>query len=87
MLLIVVSITFAVRGSNNTYMTEIPLIAHYVFHYSEFFVGAISALGAVGTFIMSALINSRPKSKERRRVFIASSLVYAIVFPLFYCAS
>ncbi|WP_237265228.1 MFS transporter [Thermoplasma sp. Kam2015] len=87
MLLIIASITFAVRGSNNMYMTEIPLIARYVFHYGEFLVGAISALTAVGTFIMSALINSRLRSKERRRVFIVSSLIYAVVFPLFYLSN
>ncbi|CAC11492.1 conserved hypothetical membrane protein [Thermoplasma acidophilum] len=87
MLVIIVSITFAVRGSNNMYMTEIPLIARYVFHYGEFFVGSISALAAVGTFLMSALINSRLRSRERRYVFIASSLIYAIIFPLFYLSN
>ncbi|WP_297026290.1 MFS transporter [Thermoplasma sp.] len=87
MVIIIVSITFAVRGSNNMYMTEIPLVARYVFHYGEFLVGSISALAAVGTFLMSALINSRLRSRERRAVFITSSLIYAIVFPLFYLSN
>ncbi len=84
LLVVIVSITFSVRASNNMYMTEIPLIAKYVFGFKEFLVGSISALAATGTFIMSALINSRLRAGRRRFVFIASSLVYALVFPMFY---
>ena len=84
LLVVIVSITFSVRASNNMYMTEIPLIAKYVFGFKEFLVGSISAFAATGTFIMSALINSRLRAGRRRFVFIASSLVYALVFPMFY---
>lgn len=87
LLLVIVSITFSVRASNNMYMTEIPLIAKYVFGFREFLVGSISALTAAATFIMSALINSRLKAARRRAVFIFSSLVYAVVFPLFYIST
>ncbi len=87
LLLVIVSITFSVRASNNMYMTEIPLLAKYVFGFREFLVGLISALGATGTFVMSSFINSRLEVRKRRLVFIVSSFVYALVFPLFYLAN
>ncbi len=76
--------TFGIRASNNMYMTTVPLLAKYYFYYGEFFIGAISAAGAAGTFVMSAMINSRLKPETRRKVLIASAFVYMFVFPAFY---
>ncbi|BAB60428.1 TVG1326678 [Thermoplasma volcanium GSS1] len=66
------------------FMTEIPLVARYIIHFNEFLVGSVSAVGALATFVMSAFINSKLSSTLRRKVFIASSLAYALVFPTFY---
>ncbi len=84
---IIVSITFAIRASNNMYMTTVPLLAKYYFNFSEFSVGLIATVGAIGTFLMSAVINARLMAKQRRRVFIASAFVYMLVFPLFYISN
>ncbi|MGC8609042.1 MAG: MFS transporter [Thermoplasmata archaeon] len=84
---IIISMTFGIRASNNMYMTTVPLLAKYYFDYSEFFVGAISAAGATGTLVMSALINSRLGPKLRRKVFIASSFIYMVIFPVFYISN
>ncbi len=86
-ILIILSMTFAVRASNNMFSTTIPLLAKYNFHFDEVMVGLISAAGAAGTFLMSALVNARLRSGARRTVFIASSFVYMAVFPLFYLAN
>lgn len=85
--LIIVSITFAIRASNNMYMTTVPLLARYYFDFSEFSVGLIATVGAIGTFLMSAVINAKLKAKQRRRMFIISAFVYMIVFPLFYVSN
>jgi MFS family permease len=85
--IVIISATFAVRASNNMFMTTLPLLARYSFHFSEFLVGLISTAGATGTFIMSAMINARLTSTRRRSVFILSSFAYMVVFPLFYISS
>ncbi|MEM0157434.1 MAG: MFS transporter [Thermoplasmataceae archaeon] len=85
--IIIISATFAVRASNNMFMTTLPLLARYSFHFSEVYVGLISTAGASGTFIMSAMINARLTSARRRSVFIISSFAYMAVFPLFYISS
>lgn len=85
--MVVLSMTFAVRASNNMFMTTVPLLARYDFGLSEFLVGLIAATGASGTFIMSAIINSRLDSRRRRITFISSSFIYMVIFPLFYISS
>lgn len=85
--MVIISATFAVRASNNMFMTTLPLLARYSFHFSEVYVGLISTAGATGTFIMSAMINARLTSTRRRSVFIISSFAYMVVFPLFYISS
>ncbi|MEJ2776239.1 hypothetical protein WIW90_08485 [Sulfolobaceae archaeon RB850M] len=59
MLLVIVSMTIAIRASNNMIMTTVPLLAKYNFHFTQTEVGLISAVFALGTFITSGLINSR----------------------------
>ena len=86
-LLIIVPMTFAIRASNNMLITTIPLIARYDFLFNNTEIGLISALISLGTFITSGIINARLKSPVRRKIFIASSISYAIVLPLFYLSS
>lgn len=84
---IIVPLTIAIRASNNMLMTTIPLIARYNFHFSNTLVGVLSALTSLMTFLSSGLLNSRLRVCRRRIVFIASSVLYAIVFPLFWLSS
>lgn len=84
MLLVIVSMTFAIRASNNMISTTIPLLAKYDFHFTQSEVGILSAVLSLGTFITSGLVNSRLKTSERRKFFITSSVLYALVLPLFY---
>jgi len=82
-LVVIVTMTFAIRASNNMISTTVPLLSRYYFHFSQTEVGLISALFSLGTFITSGLINSRLSSPSRRKFFIASSIGYAIVLPMF----
>lgn len=84
MLLVIVSMTFAIRASNNMISTTIPLLVKYDFHFTQTEVGIISAVLSLGTFITSGLVNSRLKTSARRKFFITSSVLYALVLPLFY---
>jgi DHA1 family multidrug resistance protein-like MFS transporter len=86
-ILIIVPMTFVIRASNNMIITTIPLIARYDFLFNNTEIGLISALFSLGTFITSGIINARLKSPIRRKVFISSSISYAIVLPLFYLSS
>lgn len=84
MLTVIVSMTFAIRASNNMIATTLPLFSKYYFHFTQSEVGILSALLSLGTFITSGIINSRLQSNTRRRFFIISSVAYAIILPLFY---
>ncbi|QRF75536.1 Major Facilitator Superfamily protein [Thermoplasmatales archaeon] len=83
-LTVIVSMTFAVRSSNNMFSTTVPLLAMYNFHFTDLMVGLLSAVGAGATFIMSAMINSRLHSGPRRLLFLVSSFTYMVIYPLFY---
>ncbi|ARM75076.1 MFS transporter [Acidianus manzaensis] len=83
-LLVIVSMTFAIRASNNMIMTTIPLLSKYYFHFTQTEVGIISGALSLGTFISSGIINSKLKSNSRRKLFISSSIGYAIILPIFY---
>jgi len=87
MLLIIVTMTFAVRASNNMLMTTVPLLAKYFFNYSNTEIGILAALMSLGTFLATILVNARLDAIKRRRAFMASSIGYAIVLPLFYLAN
>ncbi len=84
---VIVPLTIAIRASNNMLLTTIPLLARYNFHFSNTLIGILSALTSLMTFISSGLINSRLRACTRRIAFIASSAVYAAVFPLFWLSS
>ncbi len=86
-LLIIVTMTFSMRASNNMAMTTVPLLASYFLGYNKTEIGALSALMGLGTFLTSSLINARLKPRERRRAFMISSMGYAIILPLFYMAT
>ncbi|ABW01444.1 MFS transporter [Caldivirga maquilingensis] len=86
-LLIIVPLTIVVRASNNMLMTTIPLLARYGFHFSNTLIGLLSALTALMTFLSSGLINSRLRSCNRRLAFIASSVIYAVAYPLFWLST
>jgi len=77
-------ITFAIRASNNMLITTIPLIADYYFHFTPTFIGLVSSMASIFSFISSIFINSKLYPSLRRKVFIASSFLYAFTFPLFY---
>ncbi len=82
--IIIVTMTLAVRASNNMLMTTVPLVAKYNFAYSQQEIGIISALFAFSSFSVSFFINARLNAQKRRMLFILSSIGYAIILPLFY---
>lgn len=86
-LLIIAPLTIAVRASNNMLMTTIPLLARYNFHFSNTLIGLLSALTALMTFLSSGLVNSRLRAHSRRLIFIVSSIIYAVVYPLFWLST
>ncbi|MCY0882858.1 MAG: MFS transporter [Acidianus infernus] len=87
MLTVIVSMTFAIRASNNMIATTLPLFSKYYFHFTQSEVGILSALLSLGTFITSGIINSRLQSNTRRKFFIISSVAYAVILPIFYFAN
>ena len=84
---VIVPLTIAIRASNNMLLTTIPLLARYNFQFNNTLIGILSALVSLMTFLSSGLINSRLRACTRRIVFIASSAIYAAVFPLFWSSS
>ncbi len=84
---VILSMTFAIRSSNNMYVTSVPLLARYYFFYSNVEIGLLASAASLTTFIMSTFINARAESKTRRKIFIISSIIYAVTFPLFYIST
>lgn len=81
---IVIVITFSTRINNNLILTTIPLISKYYLNFNSVEIGILGALAVGSAGIMSALINSKLCSKKRRKLFIASIIIYLIFLPLFY---
>ncbi|BDC19543.1 MFS transporter [Acidianus sp. HS-5] len=81
------TLTFAIRASNNMLITTVPLISAYVFHFSSVLIGIVSSMLSISTFISSFFINSRLDSSKRRSLFLISSAIYALTFPLFFIAN
>ncbi len=82
-LAIVVTLTFAFRATNSMIPPTMSLIAKGMgFRESE--VGALALIFMGSTFVSSAFINARLRSRRRRAAFIAASWAYSIVFPFFY---
>jgi len=82
--IIIFTITFAIRASNSMLATTVPLVTKYIFHFSPFLVGFVSSTLSIFSFVSSMLINSRFSAKKREKVLKVSSVIYALVFPLFY---
>jgi MFS family permease len=85
--IIIITTTFGVRASNNMIGTTIPLLAKKYFNYTGTEIGLLATTFMGSTFIMSTFINVRLNSKNRRKLFIISSIIYTILFPLFYLAN
>jgi len=84
-LAIIVTITFAFRATNSMLSPTMSLIAKDMgFSASEIGVLALAFMGS--TFISSAFINARLRSRRRRAFFMAASWAYSLVFPFFYFA-
>ncbi len=77
-ILILVSFTFAVRSSNNAFMTTIPLFVEKYFHFNETDVGLIAGFSSLIMFLTTLFINSRLNSKSRRYLFIFSNVLITI---------
>jgi len=86
-IIVIVTLTFALRSTNNMVSTTIPLLAKNYFNFSGIEIGFLSTTFMGSTFLMSNFINARLVSKKRRFVFIISSILYSLIFPLFYFAS
>ncbi|EHP71306.1 arabinose efflux permease family protein [Metallosphaera yellowstonensis MK1] len=86
-LLIILPITFVIRASSNVLSTSLPLLAKYQMLFPESLVGLLSGLLSFSTFLGSGLLNTRLTSKERRRAFMVSNLLYLVCFPLLYISS
>ena len=86
-IVVILSMTFAIRSSNNMYVTSVPLLARYYFFFSNVEIGLLASAASLTTFIMSTFINAKVESRARRKIFIISSIVYAVVFPFFYIST
>ncbi|BBD72177.1 MFS transporter [Sulfodiicoccus acidiphilus] len=84
--LVLFTITFSLRASNNMLMTTVPLVARYDFHFSSAVVGVVASVSSVFAFLGS-IINSRLRGESRRKTFVYASLAYAVLFPLFYLSN
>lgn len=82
--LMVLTITFAIRASNNMLAITLPLVAKYIFYFSPFLVGLLSSLMMFFSFVSSVFINSKLTSKKRELALKISSIIYAITFLGFY---
>ena len=86
-LIILLSATIMVRGSNNMLQTTIPLYAAYDFSLSKVDIGVLSAIFGLATFITTGFVNSRLESRIRRYVFIGASISYASIFIFYFYSS
>jgi len=78
--LLIVTLTFSIRASNNVLQTTVPLFAKYDLSYTQFEVGLLIA--TMSAFALAAtLVNSRVGAGKRKRLFVIFSVVYA--FSLF----
>lgn len=83
--LVIIPLTLALRASNNMLSTTVPLLA-YSFRFTKAMVGALSALMTMATLVSGGLANVKLGPIARRRVFLVSSVVYAVIYPLFTVA-
>ncbi|MCL4314912.1 MAG: MFS transporter [Candidatus Thermoplasmatota archaeon] len=86
-LVIILSTTFAVRASNNMLVTSVPLLAHYDLGFTQAYIGILSAMTSLFTFLATALINIKLDSGARRKAYILSNVGYAAVLVAFSYSS
>ncbi|AFZ70048.1 arabinose efflux permease family protein [Caldisphaera lagunensis DSM 15908] len=85
--IVIILITFGVRASNNMIGTTMPLLAKKLFNFNNTKIGLLATIFMGFTFIMSNFINTKIKSKTRKKLFIISSIIYTLTFPLFYMSN
>ncbi len=81
--IIIILTTFTARASNNMISTTVPLLAKYVLFLPQYIIGILAAISSGASFITTIFINARLNSKQRRDIFIISSLIYAVTIPLY----
>lgn len=84
---VILTMTFTMRASNNMFVTTVPLLSSHVFLFSNVTLGILVSISSVATFISSTFLNARLNSRSRRKALIGSTILYAVVFPLFYISS
>ena len=84
-ILILVAFTFAVRSSNNAFMTTIPLFVERYFNFNGTDVGLIAGFSSLIMFLTTFFINSRLCARSRRRLFIfANGLITISLLLIMY---
>lgn len=78
--------TFSMRATNNMIITTVPLLAKINLHFSEIFVGMISSVMYLFTFIVTFYINPRLNHKLRRILFIGANIVLIFVLLSYFFA-
>ena len=77
-ILLLVAFTFAVRSSNNAFMTTMPLFVERYFHFTGTDVGLIAGFSSLIMFLATFFINSRLNAKSRRYLFIFANVLITI---------
>lgn len=85
--LIIISMTFALRASNNMLFTMVPLLGKYYLGFQTAQIGILSALFGVFPFLVSAFLNAKLKSSNRKKFFVFSAFLYLVSFIMFYFAN
>ncbi|MGC9102262.1 MAG: hypothetical protein ACP5IH_04070 [Desulfurella sp.] len=67
--LIIISMTFALRASNNMLFTMVPLLGKYYLNFTTWQIGILSSLFGVFPFLVSAFLNAKLKSSSRKKFF------------------
>ncbi|WP_291494000.1 MFS transporter [Desulfurella sp.] len=82
--LIIISMTFALRASNNMLFTMVPLLGKYYLNFTTWQIGILSSLFGVFPFLVSAFLNAKLKSSSRKKFFVFSAFLYFASFIMFY---
>jgi MFS family permease len=85
--IILILFTVSARSVNNMVVTSVPILSRYVFGFSNLFVGVLSAVIYVTTFITTSYLNPMLARRTRRSVFIGSAVVIPVILLLFYFSS
>ncbi|MCL4344746.1 MAG: MFS transporter [Candidatus Thermoplasmatota archaeon] len=83
---LIISLTFAIRASNNMVQTTIPLLARYDLSYNQFLVGVlVAALSA--SALVTSLLNSTIHVLYRKKLFVLASFAYPVTIFIFSFSS